>query len=36
VYITQQAYHDEQVNPTPTHEGRTVVHQEMFSVHSQQ
>ena len=36
VYITQQAYHDEEVNPTPTHEGRTVVHQEMFSVHSQQ
>jgi hypothetical protein len=36
VYIAQQAYHDEEVNPTPTHEGRTVVHQEMFSVHSQQ
>jgi hypothetical protein len=36
VYITQQAYHDEEVNPTPTHEGRMVVHQEMFSVHSQQ
>jgi hypothetical protein len=26
VYITQQAYHDEKVNPTPTHEGRTVVY----------
>ena len=35
VYITQQAYHDEKVNPTPTHEGRTVVYQEMFSVRSQ-
>jgi hypothetical protein len=35
VYITQQAYHDEKVNPTPTHEGRTIVYQEMFSVHSQ-
>ena len=34
VYITQQAYHDEEVNPTPTHEGRTVVYQEMFSVFS--
>ena len=21
-----QAYHDEEVNPTPTHEGRTVVY----------
>jgi hypothetical protein len=36
VYITQQAYHDEEGNPTPTHEGRTVVYQEMFSVLSQQ
>jgi hypothetical protein len=36
VDITQQAYHDEEVNPTPTHEGRMVVHQEMFGVHSQQ
>jgi hypothetical protein len=36
VDITQQAYHDEEVNPTPTHEGRTVVHQEMFGVHGQQ
>jgi hypothetical protein len=35
VYITQQAYHDEKVNPTPTHEGRTIVYQEMFSVRSQ-
>jgi hypothetical protein len=35
VYITQQAYHDEKVNPTPTHERRTIVYQEMFSVRSQ-
>jgi hypothetical protein len=35
MYITQQAYHDEKVNPTPTHEGRTIVYQEMFSVRSQ-
>jgi hypothetical protein len=35
VYVTQQTYHDEKVNPTPTHEGRTVVYQEMFSVRSQ-
>ena len=35
MYITQQAYHDEEVNPTPAHEGRVVVYQEMFSVHSQ-
>ena len=26
VYITLQAYHDEEDNPTPTHEGRTVVY----------
>jgi len=35
VYITQEADHDEEVNPTPTQEGRTVIYQEMFSVHGQ-